>query len=104
MPPMLADDLKSTIGPAMTLFLESIERIGQQAMAIAPIGIMHLPALLKDRKAEIGVFNDRCAGPCRCRRSPHIRRSLPGASPCARHRDDPVVPGSWRPWDRQRPG
>src|SRR5882762_3945756 len=63
MRPMLADDLKPAIGPAMTLLLEGIERVGQQTMTVASISIVNLPATFEDRQAEVGIFDDGVTRP-----------------------------------------
>jgi len=42
-------DLEAAIGPAMALLLEGLIGIGQQAMAVAVVGIVRDPAVLDDR-------------------------------------------------------
>ena len=49
------EDLESAVGPAIALLLIGLERVGQQAMAVAPVGVMRDPAILEDREAEIAV-------------------------------------------------
>ena len=61
--PMLLDDLESAIGPAVALLLVGLESVGQQAMAVAPVGVMRVPAELEHGEAEIGVFADGVARP-----------------------------------------
>src|SRR3977135_4235627 len=83
MRPMLADDLKPAIGPAMTLLFEGIERVGQQTMTVASIGIMNLPATFEDCQAEVGVFDDRVARPA----TGCFKRSAPDEAHRAMHND-----------------
>ena len=67
---MLLDDLQAAIGPAVALLLVGLEAVRQQAVAIALVGVMRLPALFEHGEAEIGVFADRVARPGadRCQR------------------------------------
>src|SRR5205085_3028969 len=58
-PPVLLDDLETAIGPAVTLLLEGLVGVGQQALAVAVVGVVRSPAELLDRKAEIAVLADR---------------------------------------------
>src|SRR6266849_2449476 len=60
---MLLEDLKSARGPAVALFLVGLEGVGQQAVAVAAIGVMSLPAELQDGKPKIGVLADGVARP-----------------------------------------
>ena len=60
---MLFHDLEAAIGPAVTLFLVGLEAVGQQAVAVAPVGVMRLPAELEQREPEIGVLADSVARP-----------------------------------------
>ena len=60
---MLLDDLQAAIGPAVALLLEGLEGVGQQAEAVAAVGVMRLPAELEHGEAEIGVLADRVARP-----------------------------------------
>src|SRR6266404_5859413 len=62
-PPVLLDDLEAAISPAMALLLERLIGVGQQAMAVAVVGVMRQPAVLDDREAQIGVLADGVAGP-----------------------------------------
>ncbi len=62
-PPVLLDDLEAAIGPAVALLLERFIGVGQQAFAVAHIGVVGEPARLLDRKPEIGVLADRVARP-----------------------------------------
>ena len=66
--PVLLQDLQAAIGPAMALLLVGVESVGKQAVAVAPVGVMHLPALLEHGEAEIGVLDDGVARPVRRRR------------------------------------
>ena len=45
----------------MALPLIGFERIGQQAVAIAAVGVVRDPAVLEDAQAEIGVLDDGLA-------------------------------------------
>jgi hypothetical protein len=45
---MLPDDLESARSPTVALFLEGLEGVRQQAVAVAPAGVMSLPAKLDD--------------------------------------------------------
>src|SRR5712671_194945 len=83
MRPMLADDLKPAIGPAMTLLFEGIERIGQQTVTIAPIGIVNLPATFEDREAEVGIFDDGVTRPA----TGCVERVAPDEAHRAMHND-----------------
>jgi hypothetical protein len=60
---MLAQDLKPAKRPAMALTLVGVERIGQQPMAVAMIGVVGDPAVLEQRQAKIGILDDRVARP-----------------------------------------
>src|SRR5262249_40911810 len=62
-PPMLADDLQSAIGPAITLLLERLVGVGQQAVTVALVGVLHLPAMLQHGQPEVAVFDDSVARP-----------------------------------------
>ena len=61
--PVLLEDLEAAIGPAVALLLVGLETVGQQAVAVAAVGVMRLPAVLEQREAEIGVLADRVARP-----------------------------------------
>src|SRR5262249_4119426 len=61
--PVLAEDLEAAGGPAVALLLVGLERVGEEAVAVAPVGVMREPALFQDGEAEIGVLADRIAGP-----------------------------------------
>ena len=53
--PVLLDDLEAAIGPAVALLLVGLEGVGQQAVAVAPVGVMRLPAELEHASGR-----DRC--------------------------------------------
>ena len=61
--PVLLENLQSAIGPAVTLLLVGFESVGQEAMAIAAIGIVDLPAALENAKTEIGILDNGVARP-----------------------------------------
>src|SRR5439155_4005038 len=63
MAPMFAQNLEAAIGPAMALLLVGVERVGQQAVAVAPVGIVDVPAELERGEAEISVLHNRVARP-----------------------------------------
>ena len=63
MPPVLLEDLEAAVGPTMALLLVGLESVGQEAMAVAPVGVMDLPAMLEHEQPEIGVLDDRVARP-----------------------------------------
>src|SRR3954447_11622390 len=63
MAPVLPQDLEAAIGPTMPLLLESVERVGQQAMPVASIGVMDLPAVLEHQQSEIGILDNGIARP-----------------------------------------
>jgi hypothetical protein len=46
---MLAHELRAAEGPAVTLPLIGLERIGKEPMAVAAIGVMREPAVFEDR-------------------------------------------------------
>src|SRR5476649_2127013 len=56
--PVLLENLEAAIGPAMALLLVGLEAVGQEAVAIAPVGVMRLPTEFEQREAQIGVFAD----------------------------------------------
>ena len=56
-------DLEAAIGPAVTLLLVGFERVGQQPVAVAPVGVVREPAALEHGEAEIGVLADGVARP-----------------------------------------
>ncbi len=60
---MLLDDLEPAIGPAMALLLVGLEAVGQQAVTVAAVGVMGMPAEFEQRQAEIGVLADGVARP-----------------------------------------
>ena len=130
--PVLLGNLEPAIGPAVALLLEGLEGVGQQAMAVAAIGVMGQPAVLDDRQPEIGVLADGVARPAaapvrsRARRIRHmvpctmmalasLRWTMPmskkpayspfiaHASASGRRRDDPAAPAPGRPADRRTP-
>ena len=77
---MLAQDLQAAIGPAVALLLVGLEGVGQQAVAVAPVGVVDLPAVLEHEQAEIGVLDDGVARPAAGRdRAPsrRIRHIVP---------------------------
>ena len=47
----------------MPLLLESVESVGQEAMPVASVGVMDLPAMLENQQPEIGVLDDSVARP-----------------------------------------
>ena len=47
----------------MALLLEGLIGVGQQAVAVAVVGVVRQPAMLDDREAEVGVLADGVAGP-----------------------------------------
>ena len=59
---MLFKDLESTVGPAVTLLLVGLKIVGQQAMAVAAVGVMR-EAGLQQPQAEFGVLANRIAPP-----------------------------------------
>src|SRR5438876_1129415 len=61
--PVLLDDLRAARGPPVALFLERLERIGQQAPAVAAVGVERAPAVLEDGKPEVGILDDGVARP-----------------------------------------
>ena len=75
-PPMLADDLQAAIGPAVALLLERLEGVGQQAVAVAAVGVVDLPAMLEHGQPEIGVLDRWCRSTSR--RHPRARRGGSG--------------------------
>ena len=82
-PPVLLDDLEAAIGPAMALLLEGLVGVGQQAVAVAVVGVMRQPAVLDDGKAQIGVLADGVAGPA----AGHVHRRAPDQAHGAVHDD-----------------
>ncbi len=46
-PPVLLDDLEAAIGPAVALLLEGLVGVGQQALAVALVGVVRQPAVLR---------------------------------------------------------
>ena len=54
----------------MALLLEGLVGVGQQAIAIAAIGVMREPAMLDDREAKVGILANGIAGPA----AGHIHR------------------------------
>ena len=60
---MLLENLEAAIGPAVALLLVGLETVGQQAVAVAAVGVMRVPAELEQREAEIGVLADGVARP-----------------------------------------
>src|SRR5260221_11041657 len=61
--PMLAQNLQTAIGPSVALLLVGLECVGQQAVSVAPVGVMNLPAMLEHQQTEIAVFDDCIARP-----------------------------------------
>src|SRR5690242_2790169 len=60
---MLLENLEAAIGPPVSLFLVGIEAIGQQAVTIALVRIVGLPAEFEQRQAEVGVLANGVARP-----------------------------------------
>ena len=50
---MLADDLQAAIGPAVALLLERLVGVGQQAVTVALVGVVDLPAMLEHGQPEV---------------------------------------------------
>ena len=48
----LLQDLEAAIGPAVALLLVGLEGVGQQAVAVAPVGVVDLPAMLEHDAAR----------------------------------------------------
>ena len=73
-------DLESAIGPAVALLLVGLERVRQQAMAVAAVGVMREPAVLEHGQAEIGVLADGVARPAagrlHCRAADQAHRAV----------------------------
>ena len=67
----------------MTLLLERLVGVGQQALAIADVGVVRQPALLLDGQAEIGVLADGVAGPA----AGHVHRRTADQAHRAVHDD-----------------
>ena len=76
--PVFLEDLEPTISPAMSLLLVGIETVGQQAMPIARVGVVGLPAKFEQGQAEIGVLAN-CSRST-SRRRPRSRRVGSGTS------------------------
>ena len=126
LPPVLLEDLEAAIGPAVALLLVGLEGVGQQAVAVAAVGVVDLPALFEHGEAEIGVLADGVARPA----AGGIERGAPDQAHgavhddgvglvaldhadveeagifavhgvmherCVRRRGDPAAPGSCRP-------
>src|SRR5262249_50030461 len=53
MTPVLSQNLEAAIGPPVALLLISLESVGEEAVAVASVGIMDLPAVLEHEQAEI---------------------------------------------------
>ncbi len=80
---MLSQYLEAAIGPAVALFFVGLEGVGQEAVAVAAVGIMSEPAVLQDAQPEIGVLADGVARP-----SAHlIQRGTPNKAHGAVHDD-----------------
>ena len=60
---MLAQDLQAAERPAVALALEGVVGVGQQAVAVAAIGVVRDPAVLEHGQAEIGILDDGVARP-----------------------------------------
>ena len=60
---MLLEDLQAAVSPAIALLLVGVERVGQEAVAVALVGVMRVIAKLEQGQAEIGVLADRVARP-----------------------------------------
>ncbi len=60
---MLAHQLQAAERPALTLALVGRERIGQEPIAIAAIGVMREPSAGENGDAEIAVLHDGVARP-----------------------------------------
>ena len=82
-PPVLLQDLEAAIGPAVALALVGQEAVRQQAVAVAPVGVVREPAELEDGEAEIGVLADRVARPAAGR----VQRGAPDQAHGAVHDD-----------------
>ena len=63
MTPVVPENLETAIGPTMALLLVGLVGVGQQAVAVAAVGVVHLPALLQQGEAKIGVLDDGAARP-----------------------------------------
>ena len=70
---MLAQDLEAAIGPAVALLLVGFERVGQQAVAVAAVGVV------RDASRARG-----CSGRDRCPRQMVSLDQPPAASSAAR--------------------
>ena len=62
-PPVLAHELQAAERPTVPLPLVGFERVRQQPVAVAVIGVVREPATLEDGEAEIGVLDDGIARP-----------------------------------------
>ena len=132
-PPVLLHDLEAAIGPAVALLLVGVEAVGQQAVAVAPVGVVREPAEFENGQAEIGVLADRVARPVaggvQRRAADQAHRAVHDDGvlfvplhhadveeagifavhgvmhdAARRRRDDPAAPGPGRPWGRRTAG
>src|SRR5207248_6499653 len=60
---MFAQDLEAAIGPTVALPLVGFERIRQQPMTVAAIGVVDLPAMLEHSQAEVAILDNGIARP-----------------------------------------
>ncbi len=83
----------------MALLLEGLVGVRQQAVTIAVVGVMGQPAMLDDRKPEIGVLADGVAGPA----AGHVHRRAADQAHRAVH-DDGVLLVALNHADVEEPG